>query len=392
MKKIILTLFAMFISSQFISAQDFELVPYRIGNKWGFSDSLKNIKISAEYDDVIPFNRGYSAFKENQKWGIIDIKGNEIIKEKYDSIQKYFMGYFVYNKERKEKIITSVFVYEGNKKIWVDSSGAVLDKKYTPQLIEILDINDNQEKKENKYIKIFVKNGLYGFNAEHLNYTAEAKYDTLIYSFYDDIFNKSHSAYLFAKKDNKWGIISEKEEIIHPFVYEYLYESSFKSDRKIFKQNGKFGILDKNMKPVLDNKFDTLYYKKGNYFVKENIFWGIFDYKLNEVIPTEYNTIIPTQDNLGFIVTNAEGLEGYINKNGEIIIPLVYNNLQKYKYKDAFSYEVKKLQGYFNSDKSINIKPKYKKIYSFNNGYALVITKKGKRGYINEKGEEFFKK
>lgn len=390
MKKIVLLLFVVFISNQFIFSQDFELVPYRIGNKWGFSDSLRNVKISAKYDDVIPFNRGYSAFKRNKKWGFIDIKGNEILKEKYDSVQQYFKGYFVFDKEsKKDKILTSVFVFEENLKIWVDSLGTVLDsKKISPHFIEILDDDFNQV---NEYVKIFEKNGYYGFNAVNLNYTSEAKYDTLIYYFYDSIIKKTHSAYLLAKKNGKWGIISEKEEIIHPFNFEYLYESSFKSDRKIFKQNGKFGILDRNMKPVLKNEFDTLYNQNGNYFVKKNNLYGVFDYKLNELIPIKHNKITPTQDRLGFIVTNAEGLEGYINKKGDIIISTTYRNLKKYKYKDGFSYEKKNLQGYFNSDKSVIIKPKYKKIYNFNNGYALVITKKGKRGYINEKGEEFFK-
>ena len=46
--------------------------------------------------------------------------------------------------------------------------------------------------------------------------------------------------------------------------------------------------------------------------------------------------------------------------------------------------------GYKDDIKGIYIKPKYQSVQQFNNGYALVVDKKGQKGYINEQGKEFF--
>jgi len=53
------------------------LVPYRKGDKWGFSDENKNIVIPLLYDNAISFSEGLAAVELNGKWGYIDTKGTQ---------------------------------------------------------------------------------------------------------------------------------------------------------------------------------------------------------------------------------------------------------------------------------------------------------------------------
>ncbi|HYF31041.1 MAG TPA: WG repeat-containing protein [Chitinophagaceae bacterium] len=41
--------------------QEQVLVPYRVGDKWGYSDLAGNLVIQPQYADALPFNKGHAA-------------------------------------------------------------------------------------------------------------------------------------------------------------------------------------------------------------------------------------------------------------------------------------------------------------------------------------------
>src|SRR5690554_1780572 len=68
------------------NSNNVDLIPYRIGHKWGFSNSKKILKIPAIYSEVELFNKfGIAKVatggpnKNGLKFGFIDTLGNEII-------------------------------------------------------------------------------------------------------------------------------------------------------------------------------------------------------------------------------------------------------------------------------------------------------------------------
>ena len=71
-----------------------ELIPYRIGDKWGYADRNKKIVIPVKYDYADVFREGLGKVTLNKKTGFIDKNGKEIFRHE---------GYF--SKEAVEKVL-----------------------------------------------------------------------------------------------------------------------------------------------------------------------------------------------------------------------------------------------------------------------------------------------
>lgn len=61
------------------------LIPFRKGDKWGFSDKNQKLIIDAKYDRARVFSEGLARVALDDKWGFIDKTGNEVTPLKYDS-------------------------------------------------------------------------------------------------------------------------------------------------------------------------------------------------------------------------------------------------------------------------------------------------------------------
>ena len=69
-----------------------DLIPYRKGDKWGFCNQKKEIKINCIYDDVSFFKDDLSVACLNQKFGFIDKNGKVVISLKYDNARSFEEG------------------------------------------------------------------------------------------------------------------------------------------------------------------------------------------------------------------------------------------------------------------------------------------------------------
>jgi hypothetical protein len=76
-----------------------DLIPYRKGKQWGFSDASKKLIIPARYDYVERFSEGLALValsgkngRTDRKYGFIDKSGKEVIPLKYDSIKLPYEG------------------------------------------------------------------------------------------------------------------------------------------------------------------------------------------------------------------------------------------------------------------------------------------------------------
>ena len=393
MKKISISILMLFVLINNSYGQDFELVPYRNKTKWGFADSAGVIKIKPVYDNVIPFNRGYSAFKRDDKWGFIDISGKEILEAKYDSVGEYFDGYYIDDKTTNKQIaVTGLRVFKDGHKDVVDIKGQSID---TERLSAVVDEAEDGTAYKEK-VELIRTNNKVGFKIKKSGFTIEPQYDSLIYSDTDIIYlgdEKRPRPYFLAKKYGNWGIITTKNTVKLAFEYEKLIELEFNGN-KIFKKNGKWGVMDKNFAIQLKNEYDSLIYERGKYLSQYEKKWGVLDNKFNVIVPFEYTELKMSSDKKGFYVKDNTGKWGFCDKNGELKIPMEYAFLEKYNYTNFFKYSNDskgRKFGLINMDQTIKIEAKYDDIQPFKNGYALVIVN-GKQGYINENGLEFFKK
>ena len=75
------------------SAQDFSLVPYRVGTFWGYSDSLGNMVIQPKYQRSFPFSKdGLARVLLESKYGFINRAGELLSAARYDSATDFRLG------------------------------------------------------------------------------------------------------------------------------------------------------------------------------------------------------------------------------------------------------------------------------------------------------------
>lgn len=73
-------------SSFILEARLPNLIPYRKGELWGYSDSTKRIVIQPQWDKVSLFGGASAAVCKDNRWGLIDTSGKLIVGLNYTSI------------------------------------------------------------------------------------------------------------------------------------------------------------------------------------------------------------------------------------------------------------------------------------------------------------------
>ena len=238
--------------TKYISFKDFN-------NKFGVVDQQGNIKVPFIYDESLYFDGNtFSIAKRNGMQGIIDINNKEIIPLKYSSVSQIDddeSNLFILENSDGVKIVNlsnkvilsgynqieSIFnqplkfIVKKNKKYGIVD----LDNKI------ILPIEYDEISNWTEYgpriSKFIVKNGKTGLIDENtFKITVPPVYDEFKYI----------NGLIFAKKNNKAGIIDEKGKVICPFIYDEIFPSlldvyDFKSkEQRIYarKGNGYFQI------------------------------------------------------------------------------------------------------------------------------------------------------
>ncbi len=64
-----------------------DIIPFRKGDKWGFCDKSKNLKIPAKYDNASRFIGGVARVQIGGKWGMVNATGQEVLTTKYDWVE-----------------------------------------------------------------------------------------------------------------------------------------------------------------------------------------------------------------------------------------------------------------------------------------------------------------
>lgn len=214
-------------------------------NKWGFFNTKGEIITSAQYNYVQDFQEGMAVVKnENDKWGFINQKGEEVITCQYEEARDFENGYAVVQKEN-----------ENGLKNWglIDKSG----KEIIPLQYEDIDFFQENgliwvKKKEKwglinyklesltpfKYdvINSFEENGLARVKVSVPVRGKKDRYEwhiTYVDTLGNEIFplhryggdNTFHEEVLAVEKDDKWGFVNQKGELVVPTIFEEVRDS-----------------------------------------------------------------------------------------------------------------------------------------------------------------------
>ena len=262
--------------------------------KFGLIDSLGNVVIPIEYDEIFPLYENLLVQK-NKKWGIINYKQTELVPLTYDN---YIIDHYA-------------------RSVYPEKNGNVFFftfKKYENYRTE------------------------YSYNALFL--TAENKLITL--NNYDEIYlegswipNEDFSKrFLFVVKNGKKGLLNAQYQEIIPPLYEIFEYYKYEQGLIRVAQDGKFGFLDKNFKEIIPLEYDYAEYfrsdsialvlKNGEFYCIDNQGKKISHCKLKP----EWRT-----GSLGFVVdknyvsVQTSDVYGVVDTlSNSIILPIKYKS------------------------------------------------------------------
>lgn len=393
------------------------------------------------YDEIdsLPYKEGELLVKQNEQYGIINMKGKKLIEIEYDqiSVDEYYTDEERY---KNSGYIVALKTQEGYRYGYLDNKEKEILKTEYNDISRVTEIED----KDNVYL-ICAENGQYGIYKNEEVIVAN-EYQSIRYDATNEVF--------VIEQSKKYGIANLEGKVIVPVQYEqiditgiYLYAQN-KQGTTVYNSNGtqanidsnvailntsnekykirinnengtKYGVINKEGKQLIEEKYNYIEYLYENYFIvsNENGKLGVVDDKGNVKIEINKDALQKNQDTdlIQATVTENKVTELYsktlekICEMKDAAVEMVNSNVKIYnetetKYFNKEGKELKNTEVYPNNKLFIKVKDnkygfvnisgnlivdyKYDKAYEFNQYGFATIKKDGKWGAINEQGEE----
>ena len=249
------------------------------GGKWGFVNIQGEEIIPCQYQAVESFSEGLAAVKLKYKCGFIDKTGAQIIPCKYDDVNSFSEGLAV--------------VYSRNRCGFIDKSGQeVIPRKY--EIAESF----------SEGLALVRSRLLYGFIDITGKEVIPCKY----------VRAKSFSeGFAVVSIKNLYGFVDITGQEVVPRKYEGA--ESFSEGLAVVKLKKKYGFVDKTGQEVIPCKYDYV----------ESFSEGLAVACIGVEVKVKGNEYYTETK------VSGDGKWGYIDTNGEEVIPLIYNKVEKFK-------------------------------------------------------------
>lgn len=361
MKKIILTIL-IFIKTCSVFAQD--LIPFRKGDSWGFSNSFGHLVINPIYDSVSIFEvhkpeMVLAAYVyRDKKVGLIDVNNKFIIPIFYDSIihlTRLFHGTY-----------KTLIVKKNGKFGLIDYN----NNKVTLMIYDKLYVQDHILMDDEVVIIGRIKNAYYNINLD-------GKRDKV----------KSVAI------DPQDMEITQEENSTEQYILsltEQKHETIVKEQKRLQSQNKDiFDSLSLEMRGYPPFLYYLIYYKHKVGFVEQKELLG--NGRVQKVlIQPIYDTILDTYgDSPPHFLVKRDGLITVLDTAGNELMPLKYENYKEVGYGYVIT-EKNKRFGFYNYHMAIDIEPIYEEIRMISSNKLLLVRLHGRCGFVNSKGFKYF--
>jgi hypothetical protein len=316
------------------------LVPFREGNKWGYSDLSGKMIIAPQFDRTYFFSGDSVArVRQNNLYGFINTKGRVVIKPQFTSATDFYFGVSSVEKANKKYCIglegkdeeclalEEESVQEPDEQnyfqIEKDSAGYALIFTTTQDTVkesfDTVSVIGRYLFPKFSYFALVRKGGKYGAYNEQGVAIAPVSFDKL------EILDMDSYK---AVQNGKWGVKYFNGDTGVPFEYDSITkvnrfeeEQMKRLDQFIVSRDKKFGVVDNNGKVIVPLFYEEIQTPKQcscpiEYVVRSKDFYGLFDSSGTQIIPFKYKGIDPFYSSSITHVLSAAGKEGYINRNG----------------------------------------------------------------------------
>jgi hypothetical protein len=264
--KTVFILFASFITLVSYSQDTLSwLVPYKEGKLWGLADTNGKVIVTPKFEYVDFAFQNRARFKEKGLYGYLDEKGTIVIPAKYKEASPF--GYIRIDDKNLAEVKDA-----NSGPYFIDLSGkkAVGEETFPPPVEELLPISKglsitalNQKYKKEYdsivsanepdgypfgYYKVY-KNGKVGLMDPAQNVKLAADYQSLDVYGVQFIVVKFENSYRIIDDNNNWQYPNVLDSIIYIPSSRYVH----------IKENGKWGALSNQLKPVIKPQYDAIY-------------------------------------------------------------------------------------------------------------------------------------
>ena len=424
-----------------------ELIPYRKGDKYGFSDRNKNIIIEPQFDRASLFGNGYSnvtidgkraiinrsgdiivpfdpfykfpmttdlfqvsyEHKDERVWGVVNLNKEVILPVKYDDITYRYGNLELEDLNEKKgvanlkgEIIIPVeynhIEYKWKENLYVISKGrkeglfTIKGKQLTDfEYIDIKDFSDGlaQVKKNSSNNE----NSLYGYIDITGNVIGKIEYED------NYRFNEGFGV---VKQNGKYGLIDKQGNIKIEAKYNYL--KGVYSGVAFFQKNDSWGIVSPDGIETVKAIYEKIYFLHKDILVAKNKNkWGLISNKgkkQTEFIfddiytPSQYSFSLHRYDSHtfdnGYLSVSQGSKWGVIDIHGKTLIPISYDNIASFVKGIAVIQNGEKY-GLISIDKSVKTEIIYDQINpisSKDHEMIFIFRKDKKLGILNKEGKE----
>ncbi|MEO5911613.1 MAG: WG repeat-containing protein [Pelobium sp.] len=129
---------------------------------------------------------------------------------------------------------------------------------------------------------------------------------------------------ILAKKKNKMGVLNSKNEVLIPFLYDKLYGfSALKSEDNFYlivSKDGKSGIIDKHNKFVVPlGNHDFQFVTKKSIGLKIGGKFKLVDFNLKPILNEDFDTLYLVNIDEDEIYAKAKGIGYYFDLEGKLL-------------------------------------------------------------------------
>ena len=293
------------------------VLKYTEDEKFGLIDYTGKRITKAIYEelDTLPYKEGELLVRQDEKYGVINIRGNKLVNIEYDQVE--VDGYYTdENKYKYSGYIVSNTTEEGYRYGYVDYKGKELLEPQFNELERLTEIEEN----DNVYL-IAARNGQYGVikNTENV---LNNEYQSITYDTKNEVF--------VIEKSQKYGIAKTDGKIIVPVEYNqiditgiYLYAQNYQGTT-VYNSNGTEANIDPDI--AILNTTNSNYRIRINNETETK--YGIIDKEGKQLVEEKYSYLEYLYDDL-FIASSENGQLGIINDKDEIKVNLECDSIQR---------------------------------------------------------------
>ena len=354
--------------------------------KYGVVDKLGKVVIPFEYDYICDFKEGLAGVIKDGKLGFVDNSNKVIIPFNYN-LESYEIG--EHNFGFSEGLAA---VEKDGRYGYIDkSNNVVIPFIYSYEIdgfhggIACVDIGciDSTGTIVQPYLGEHLINGIYmcSYDDKEILFNKAG-----IIGKFSNIYYSPGNYLITVKKDNKYGAFNLTGKVLAPCIYTSLtcHDDLF----TVKDDNGRYGAFDYTGKVLLPCTYTSLvYYQNVLRAIDDNGKYLYFN-RTGKMIISSDDDVDQISCSEEILKVSKNDLYGYVDYNGKIVSPCIYEEAEDYH--DGFAIVCKDEKwGVIDRNGKETIPCMYDRVSYFNNGLAAV-DKEGKIGFVDTKGNSTF--